>query len=501
MAGRVQRQQELTGGVVFPEVDGARSTSHFGREVVATALAAVDPVGAAAARREASWRSGYLPHFRRLVEAGLGSPEDAVTLAADGAAAAASRMRWIRGAEELPLPELTPSATEDLLVERVHGRARPTTELALPHRGSLLRGDSLHRQLDRWVADGVMEPSAAESVRTVAANPDWLTLPGTVLVALGAGSEIGPAPTFLRWGATVAGLDLRRTDIWARLVQTAEEAAGTLLVPATPGGGRLDERAGLDLLTRLPEVAGWVAGLSGPLVLGNYLYADGGTNVRASAASDALATMLRASRDDLTLAYLATPTDVFAVPGDAVEHSVAAYEHRSRLTALPARGLRAASGGRLLRRGYLPGADPGVCDSLVPQQGPNYALAKRMQRWRATVEASQGRRVSMNVAPPTRTRSVVKNRALAAAYAGAHRFGVAVFDPSTTRVLMAALLVHDLYAEPAPPVAPAGRPAGGAHPWQAEAHQAVHGGLWRSAYEPRSALGLAALLGYGAGRS
>jgi hypothetical protein len=35
--------------------------------------------------------------------------------------------------------------------------------------------------------------------------------------------------------------------------------------------------------------------------------------------------------------------------------------------------------------------------------------------------------------PPTRTRSVMKNRALAAAYAGAHRFGVEVFEPATSR--------------------------------------------------------------------
>jgi len=52
--------------------------------------------------------------------------------------------------------------------------------------------------------------------------------------------------------------------------------------------------------------------------------------------------------------------------------------------------------------------------------------------------------VSFKIAPPTRTRSVVKNRALAAAYAGAHRFGVEVFDPGTANTLMAALLVHDL---------------------------------------------------------
>ena len=31
---------------------------------------------------------------------------------------------------------------------------------------------------------------------------------------------------------------------------------------------------------------------------------------------------------------------------------------------------------------YAPDADPGLNDSLVPQQGPNYALAKRLQRWR-----------------------------------------------------------------------------------------------------------------------
>ena len=97
----------------------------------------------------------------------------------------------------------------------------------------------------------------------------------------------------------------------------------------------------------------------------------------------------------------------------------------------------------------------------------------------------------MNVAPPTRTRSVLKNRALAAAYVGAPRFGVEVFEPATTKTLMAALLVHDLHA---------GGPAQ-AHPWQDEAHAAAHGGLWRIAYAPRSALTLAALMGYGAARN
>jgi hypothetical protein len=208
-------------------------------------------------------------------------------------------------------------------------------------------------------------------------------------------------------------------------------------------------------------------------------------------AVDELTHRVREARDDVALAFLATPTDVFAVPGDAVRHSTRAYAQRSATAKLLGRPLRTLSAGRLLRRSYRPGADPGVNDSMIPQQGPNYALAKRLQRWRATVERDAGATVSLNVAPPTRTRSVVRNRALAAAYGGAHRFGVEVFEPATANVLMAALLVHDLHTGGGPRHE---------HPWQDEAYAAVHGGLWSTAYAPRSALGLAALLGYGATR-
>jgi hypothetical protein len=196
---------------------------------------------------------------------------------------------------------------------------------------------------------------------------------------------------------------------------------------------------------------------------------------------------LQAERGDVALAFLATPTDVFAVPAEAAAQSVHAYATRSAGVKLASWPLRTLSGGRLLRRAYPPGADPGINDSLVQQQGPNYALAKRLQRWRATVASEAGAAVSMNVAPPTRTRSVMKNQILAAAYAGAHRFGVEVFEPATTKVLMAALLVYDLHT--------GGGPAH-PHPWQDEAHAAAHGGLWRIAYTPRSALALAAVLGY-----
>ncbi len=533
-------------GVVFPLDDaGRRSTSALGRSVVADALRRTDPAGALGAEQETNWRSGYLTHFRRLIEAGLASRDAALAIAADGLGSLHRRMRAAGsdGAERELDALLTDPARRVLGTVKVTGTGEPADELVLPYRGEGLRGDALRRRLDAWVSAGIIEPSCAEAVRLVAANPQWLRLPGRTVGVLGAGSEIGPLPVLLSWGATVAGVDLAQPRIWDRVLGIARSSAGTLLVPADVEGGAanggaanggaansgaaaggaanggaanggaaaggaaaggagggtggeagLARRAGADLGAEVPEIADWLAGVEGPLVLGNYVYADGGANVRVCLAADVLTLRLQAELHDLALAFLATPTDVFAVPADAVAQSARAYAERPLAVKLAGRPLRALSGGRLLRRAYVPGADPGISDCLVAQQGPNYALAKRMQRWRASVAREAGTPVSLNVAPPTRTRSVVKNRALAAAYAGAHRFGAEVFEPDTCRVLMAALLVHDLNAGPRPPEA-------ATHPWQDEAAAAAHGGLWRVAWAPRSALGLAALLGYGAART
>jgi hypothetical protein len=489
-------------GVVFPaSSDGRRSTSALGAAVVADALRQVDRAGAAGAEHEGNWRSGYLAHFRRLVEAGLTSKDAALSVARDGLGSLHQRMRVVpaRGAETGLDTLLSAPAQRSVGTVAVPGGQEAETELSVPYRGQRLRGDALLSRLDAWVADGVIEPSCADAVRTVAAHPGWLRLPGRTVVVLGAGAEVGPLPALLNWGAQVVGVDVPRPAIWERVLDMARRSGGTLLVPVAAETGELPaasdevlaQRAGLDLTGDVPAAADWLATVDGPLVLGNYVYADGPANVRVSAAVDALTMRLQAGRDDVALAFLATPTDVFTVPADAVAQSVHAYATRSRATKLASPPLRALSGGRLLRRAYPPGADPGINDSLVAQQGPNYALAKRVQRWRATVAREGGATVSMNVAPPTRTRSVLKNRALAAAYAGAHRFGVEVFEPATTRVLMAALLVHDLHTGDGP-----AHP----HPWQDEAHGAAHGGLWRIAYAPRSALTLAALLGYAASR-
>jgi hypothetical protein len=458
----------------FPaDRSGRRSSAEFGRAVVAAALRAADPAAAAAAERETDWRRGYPRHFRALVAAGTGGA--AHDIAAAGLAAVGDRIRYVRDGADLGIGEaLTAPAGRPPATVTIDGAGRPEREVILPYGGDDLSGTALVRQLAAWVAAGTIEQSCADAVTEVADHPEWLDLSDQRIVVLGAGAEMGPLPAVLGWGGTVVGVDLPRPELWRRVSATAERAAGRLIAPAT------GDVPGADLLSDLGAVARWLTGIDGRLVVGNYVYAPGGAYPRLSAAVDALGEHLRRERDDVALAFLATPTDVFAVPAEAVAQSTDRYRARSRR----ARATAAASGGRLLRPNYPDGAVPGINDSLVPQQGPNYALAKRIQRWRATVARRDGV-VSFAVAPPTRTRSVLGNRLLAAAYAGAHLFDVTVFEPATANKLMAVLLVHQI-RKPRPAAAAA---------WVDETIAAAHGGLWRTAYHPRTALGLAAVRG------
>src|SRR5690606_22760831 len=210
-------------------------------------------------------------HFHRLIEAGLSSSEAAVTIARDGLASMHSRMMWgDPDAADRPLSSAfgQPSAPVD--TEVVEGTGEPERELTVPYQGRRLGGDDLRRQVDEWVARGVAEPSLADIVGDVIAHPEWLALPDQTLVVLGAAAEMGPLRSLLRWGGTVAALDLPRAGLWGPILDDASRSAGRLLVPARPGDKPLAQRAGGDLIHDLSTVATWIGGLDGRLVLGNY---------------------------------------------------------------------------------------------------------------------------------------------------------------------------------------------------------------------------------------
>ncbi len=490
-------------GIDFPVEDGRQSSLATGRAVFADAARATDPELARQIEGTTNWRKDYMGPVRDFVESGLKADAGSVSMSRDGLASLYQRFTFTRDAQTTSVPEAFAAFTDaHFATAEVVGTGRAVTELAIPYHGRVLTGADLRHQLDVWVAKGVVEPSFANALETLIAHPEWLDLTGEDFVVLGAGAEMGPLRSLLDWGATVWAVDLPRAEPWRRIIASAQKRAGRLKVPVpaaapdrtTLEGAALAAVAGADLLTQGPEIRTWLEGIDGPFTVGNYVYADGPLHVRVSLAIDAVSMDLIGAGRDVTLAWLATPTDVFAVPIEAVEESRRRWRDAASAWRAARRPMRLAGQ-------FAPnypstvwtsnGVQYGISDCLVSQQGPNYNLAKRLQRWRALVARDEGVRSSLNVAPSTRTRSVVKNRALAAAYAGAGRFGLEIFEPNTSNAIMAGLLVHDLRN----PASSANPEVDLPHPMQLFIEGAAHGGLWRSEYAARSVLGIAAVAG------
>jgi hypothetical protein len=486
-------------GVVFPLVEGRRSTLATGQRIVAASTKRVDTAIHEAARDESNWRSRYIHHFREMTR--LSAQQHALLIASDGLLAVHQEFRNRRHGAELALAEaLTVPRANFAESWSVAGAAdRVVNALVVPYQGERLEGDQLRRQLDEWVARGIAEPSFGAAITSVLDNPQWLDLRDLTFVTMGAASEMGPYRPLLRWGAHVAAVDVPDPTVWRELIRWARTTGGRLTLPirrpldARSSDESVARNAGLDIITEAPEVAAWLTALPGAYTLGDYVYAHGSTHVRTSTAIDAIVKHVFSTRGDVGLAYLATPTDAYAVSSEVVEFSRRSNAGAGALVSA-ARGL---TGGRLYRPNYptvestTDGLRFGMADALVSQQGPNYALAKRIQRWRAQHARAHGHFVSINVAPATRTRSVMRNRILSAAYAGAHKFGLEIFEPDTSSALMAALLVHDLR-----------NPRALAHPdvpldqsFDLLVAGALHGGMWRIPYDPRSVLGMAVAFG------
>jgi hypothetical protein len=483
-------------GVQFSSIEGRRSSQRVGKSAFADAVASIDPALSRRIESTKDWRKKYINSVRQVAVAGAASAKNILTIASDGLDSVQRNLVYTSNGTDVPLREAFRSARQHSFhTVVVDGRGGRINRLEVPYRGERLSHDSLMRQLDKWQRNGVMESSAVEAVRLVSDNPEWLDLSDRYFVLLGAASEMGPLEALCTWGANVVAVDLPRRHLWDHIIDTARAGSGRVTVPVRVETKDLDSlraNAGLDLLTEGPQTKAWLQGFDRSFTIGNYAYADGVDFVRVAAAVDALIVELLEVNRNTSLAYLATPTDVFAVPQEIVE----AASRRRKKSAL--RGtLGAATRSRLYSPNYSKGIAGeggrrwGISDCLVPIQGANYALAKWIQRWRALLAREDGSLSSANVAPASNTRSVVKNRMLAAAYLGAPSFGVEIFAPETSRAVMAALLVHDIRNASA-----AANPATQLeHPFDLFVDNAIHGGIWQLPYEPRSVLPLALLLG------
>ena len=482
-------------GVAVPaDQNSRRSTSAFAQMVLSEAIGDSDAEAANAALLQTDWRKNYHRHFVAASAAGIASPKDARDIASRGLGAVGAAMRFVRDGEDQLLSDVmsAPATAAPFDTKVIRATEGPLPSYTVPYRGLDLEGADLRRQLERWIAAGVIEVSAASAIEEVLDSPDWLDLSDLTFVVMGAGAELGPYPALMGLGAKVVAIDLPSDGIWDRLLERSG-GLSKLLYPTRNG------RAGADLTTDLPELRDWIATIGGPIVMGGYAYADGEAHLRVSAAQDALiATAVeRRPPGSVTVAHLLTPTDCYAIDEATAEASRMAWASRPLGLRATQGALRTLSGGRLFHQAITEVIDgkegyrSAVFDTLVTEQGPNYALAKRIQEWRAVDMRARGLRVSANVSPSSNTRSVTKNKALAAAYRGAGMFNIEVFEPGTTNALMALLLIRDLRttAGPADPFVEL------ANPLQLLSDAACHGGLWRSPYKTRTALPLAAVRG------
>lgn len=499
-------------GVVFPMDEGSklRTSTATAKKVMQAALTPLDAQKAAQVQAESQWRLNYPAYFRRLVQGALSQPAQAVPSAQRGLDAAMNDLCWSRDGLDVPLSEMVARLTDEQTLQPAstfetktltgrHGTAEASHPLSIPYKGKMLCGQALAQQARAWAVRGIIEASAAEALIRCVDNPQWFDLSDRTMVLLGAASEAGPLKMLSRWRANIVAVDLPRPDAWKRIAAIVEGGNSVVHVPlmATNPAADWTERAGADLLKDLPEIANWVRSFKGPLDVAAHGYADGERHVRLAAAMDVIQAVACHDNKDSTLAFMATPTDVYAIPQATAAASMDNFRQRPWLSKLLQAQLALFTGKRFFQpniKGLVQtpaNTKYAVVDGLVIQQGPNYALAKRLQQWRGLVARSSGHQVSINVAPPTETTSVLSNRAIAAGYRAADVFGVEVFQPETTTALMAALWVHDLRT--ANETDHASAPS--AHPMDLIAQGACHGGFWGVGYRPRTALPFVAGLG------
>ncbi|CAE8660415.1 unnamed protein product, partial [Polarella glacialis] len=534
-------------GFLFPlDSKGTRSTASAGRSLIAQVMA-VTGVGARAQHRmtrgsnecqaEKNWRFNYNRHFVKLVELGCESPEVALNQAKFGLKLAHETFQFLApGASSDPVPltalvsGMNPASFAYSTV-RVSGPARTSSDgravlrmpfngpyergnTAAPAGGEVLQGEALKKQCYAWGSAGVIEPDTA---LRAAAVVDYFenggNLEGHHFVVIGASSAMGPAEHLLALGAHVIGISRGGSSTskkaWQRLFDVAAATPGALL--EAPGSSEARDCVGADLLVQPAEIREWLLKTVSKLppqdkvIIGNYTYLDGELHVKITLAADVLMASLLAVRPTAGVAFLGTPTDATLVPAAAHRAARESFQDFWRATGPFEALLRLLSlGSRLTPNARFPIKNRAelyfVLDGYSVAQGPNYALAKRLQHWRAMVAFSEGRVASTRVAPSTATDSVTHNRTFGWAYLGMPFFApLEVFKQETTAALMTALLIADVVSTSDSPSAKDPKTsAAQTNPLELFASESAHGGVWRCAYKLDS-LGEVCVLAHFAG--
>eukprot|EP01119_Soliformovum_irregulare_P020203 TRINITY_DN6509_c0_g3_i1.p1 TRINITY_DN6509_c0_g3~~TRINITY_DN6509_c0_g3_i1.p1 ORF type:complete len:527 (-),score=168.14 TRINITY_DN6509_c0_g3_i1:62-1642(-) len=486
-------------GIVFPPGEkNDRSTTDAAKKIFASAFKAVgEDQLASSVSNERNWRYGYVKHILKHVETSLKNPEAALKEAQAGLDWMYQNFEFVRDGQTQKFADAVKNIKGSFETGFIKGtKPKPSSfEIQVPYNGTVLKGQALLDQLQKWASYGTIEQDAAEAISQVVKNKEWADLSDRYFVLLGAGSAMGPYSVLMALGANIVAIDLDRAPIWKRLIGIAKNSCGTLTFPLKKPQSQIKsedelfENAGSNLITQAPEINNWLQTVypDKPLVVGCYVYLDGEAHVKVVLACDAIMRGLSESRK-ASLVFLCTPTDAHVITDSARKASLGQYTSSEwrNLLLLPLRSL--GSKKYLTKNSLSPikasnGEEFSIVDGLVVAQGPNYALAKRMQHWRAIIARSQGSLVSTHIAPSTRTVSVVHNRSFAWAYSGMPYFKpYEIFDQESSNAVMSAILIHDLNN----PKAAANPQTVLKNPLELFKYNSFHGGVWRSGYKVNS---------------
>jgi hypothetical protein len=496
-------------GLIWPVTNtktNDRSTTDTAKRIFAAAARGAKSASgervAKAVEKERNWRFGYTKHIASHVALCCEDNQTCETVAKAGLEAAYSLFKFSAdGNEELTFAEsLKKPASKKFATGSLRGKLageKFTHSLVVPYKNKKLAGEELAQQCDEWTKRGTIESSAGDSIKICSSKAAaWMDLSDVVFIMLGATSAMGPLDYLLAHGATVVAIDLKRPQIWKGLFERVSASRGSIIYPLDAEGLSSEkdqlEHAGCDMLQDTLAICDWLDSIvdkysTKRIVCGNYTYLDGALHVQLALAGDAIMQRLCRKNTSVALAFLCTPTDDHVITTEARKAAEQAYKKASGW-----QKLLAAMGVLVRNTALKPVNDMYVVDGIVSRQGPNYALAKRLQHWRAIVARSEGHTVSSNVAPSTATQSVISNPQFAAGYYGWRYFRpLEVFMQETSGAVMFALLVNDLRN----PLSTANPTVRLPHPLNLFTEQSFHGGIWRCAFSIDS-VGVPAALTY-----
>lgn len=495
--------QPNTDGIQYPIDEHAQkpSTTKVAKQILHAALQPVAAITAKKVIQEKNWRKNYPYYFRTLIEGQIQSTENALQSAEAGLKQAQKSMLFQRHTKSISISEAMQQYQNHHIFESHQIIGKGSADIAawgIPYQGDFLTGQKLLDQLVLWEKNGIIDASNAKALREVHAHPEWFDLSKRTVVLFGAASEAGPLTWLSKWKANIIAIDLPNEKVWQKIKNIIEQGNATLIAPQqTNENGQTS--LGADLLKQTPEIANWLASFEQQLDLAGIAYLDGEKHVRVSLAMIAIMQKVSQLKADSSLMFMLTPTDIYAVPKHVFTETEIRRKNRGRIEKIVSKAVAKISLSHFFQANDETlfssnhSTEYGISDCMVIEQGPNYALAKRLQQWYAMLARQGGQKVSINIAPSTTTQSVIKNPLLKAAFEGADLFGVEAFAPETTNAIMAAIWIYDLNCSDS-----LSNPNNVLeHPLKLIMDNANHGGLWNVPYLVRTALPFSALYGFG----